>query len=89
MEGQRDAVVLMERDRAESRSLQPLIDYILCHYLPAAQNFLATIWLLIEILRSLVNMQSTLYLRLRLLPEEVFHRIHISVTPAAQRQHAM
>ena len=28
---------------------------LLCHYLPAAQNFLATIWPLIEILRSFVN----------------------------------
>ena len=28
---------------------------LLCHYLPAAQNVLATIWPLIEILRSLVD----------------------------------
>ena len=27
---------------------------LLCHYLPAAHNFLATIWPLIEIVRSLV-----------------------------------
>ena len=52
-EGPRDAVVLMERDRAESRSWQPLIDYFTTILL-AAQNFFATIWAPIEILRSLV-----------------------------------
>ena len=31
---------------------------LLCHYLPAAQNFLATIWPLIEILRSLVTCRN-------------------------------
>ena len=46
-------MVLMERDRAESRSRQPLVDYF-ATILPPAQNFLATIWPLIEILRSLV-----------------------------------
>ena len=35
---------------------------LLCHYLPATQNFLATIWPLIEILRSLMNMAEKLSL---------------------------
>ena len=42
-----------ERDRAESRSWQPLVDYF-ATILPPTQNFLATIWPLVEIFRSLV-----------------------------------
>ena len=33
---------------------------LLCHYLPAAQTFLATIWPLIEILRSRVEIRVTM-----------------------------
>ena len=45
-------MALIETDHAESKSLQPLVDYF-ATILPKAQNFLVTIWPLIEILRSL------------------------------------
>ena len=58
-EGPRDVVVLMERDRAESRSCRPLVDYF-ATILPPVQNCLTTIWPFIEILRLIVQATVTM-----------------------------
>jgi len=60
----RDVVVLMEMDRAESGSCQPLVDYF-ATILPPVQNCLTTIWPLIEILRLLFQVTVTIQRRPR------------------------
>ena len=57
VEGPRDVVVLMETDRAESRSWQALVDYFPTICL-RRRIVLATIWPLIKILRSPVSFSA-------------------------------